>query len=103
MNKLRLPKLPDRTPVKFSITVGPQLAHALRDYRDLYQATYGTAEDITELIPYMLAAFLESDAGFKKTRRERRGSAADLGRDQTAAVRPQQRPGSPSVFGEPSA
>ena len=88
MTDLKLPKLPDRTPVKFSITVGPELANTLRDYRDLYQATYGATEDIAELIPYMLAAFIESDAGFRRARRDRQAPVLDGGR--TLAVR---RPG----------
>lgn len=69
MPELRLSKLPDRTPVKISISVTPDLHSALTAYADAYQAAYGSAESIAELIPYMLAAFIESDSAFRKARR----------------------------------
>jgi hypothetical protein len=69
MPELRLSKLPDRTPVKISISVTPNLHAALTAYADAYQATYGSTENVAELIPYMLTAFIESDSGFRKARR----------------------------------
>jgi len=82
MPELRLPKLPERVPVKISISVAPDLHAALTAYADAYQATYGSAESVAELIPYMLTAFIESDSGFRKTRRDRdaapNGSGSDL-------------------------
>jgi hypothetical protein len=74
MPELRLSKLPDGTPVKISISVPPDLRAALAAYADTYLATYGSAESVAELIPYMLTAFIESDGGFRKARRDR-GSA----------------------------
>lgn len=70
MPDLKLGKLPDRTPVKITITVSPELNLALRQYASLYRAIYGEAESIAELIPFMLDAFLESDRGFAKARKE---------------------------------
>ena len=64
MVDLKLAKLPDRTPVKLSITITPDLQNALREYAALYTQAYGTEEPIVELIPAMLAAFLESDRNF---------------------------------------
>jgi hypothetical protein len=69
MAELRLPKLPDRTPVKLSITVSPELHRALGDYAAAYEQAYGQAEPVTELIPAMLASFLESDRGFARQRK----------------------------------
>lgn len=69
MPELRLAKLPDRTPVKIGISVTPELHAALAAYADAYQAAYGSTESVAELIPYMLAAFIESDGGFRKARR----------------------------------
>ena len=69
MPELRLSKLPDRTPVKISISVTPNLHAALTAYADAYQAIYGSTENVAELIPYMLTAFIESDNGFRKARR----------------------------------
>ena len=70
MPELKLAKLPDRMPVKLTITVQPDLAQALREYAAVYRATYGEAESVEELIPFMLASFLEGDRGFAKARKE---------------------------------
>ncbi len=75
MAELKLAKLPDRTPVKIGTTVSPELNRALHLYADLYSATYGEAETVPELIPYILARFLDNDRGFAKARKER--AAAD--------------------------
>lgn len=66
---LRLAQLPDRTPVRMHVCVDPELASALRDYAEIYGATYGTPEKPETLIPAMLENFLSSDAGFKRARR----------------------------------
>jgi hypothetical protein len=83
--ELRLSKLPDRTPVKISISVPPELHAALAAYADTYQAAYGSAESIAELIPYMVAAFIESDNGFKKARRDRQAASGGTERSSTTA------------------
>lgn len=74
MPDLRLPKLPDRTLVKITISVSPDLSQALGEYAALYQEAYGEAEPVQELIPAMLAGFLESDRAFARHRRSRDGS-----------------------------
>ncbi|MFK4792186.1 DUF2274 domain-containing protein [Sphingobium sp. ZW T5_29] len=68
MAELKLGKLPDRTPVKLAITITPDLQNALRDYAAIYAQTYGTEEPIAELVPAMLAAFLETDRNFVRAR-----------------------------------
>ena len=68
MAELKLGKLPDRTPVKLTITVTPDLQSALSDYALLYAEAYGTAELVPELIPAMLIAFLDGDRAFQKWR-----------------------------------
>jgi hypothetical protein len=68
MADLKLPRLPDRTPVKMTINVTPDLHRALLDYGVVYKATYGDDQPITELIPHMLVAFLASDRGFIRSR-----------------------------------
>lgn len=72
---LKLPKLPERTPVKLAITVTPDLHRALTDYAAVYNEAYGQSEPLAELVPHMLAAFLASDRGFAKAR-ERLGDAS---------------------------
>lgn len=68
MADLRLPRLPDRTPVKIGIQVTPQLLADLTRYAALYKETYGQEEAVADLIPSMLTAFLDSDRAFAKAR-----------------------------------
>ena len=68
--ELKLQRLPDRNPVKITITVQPALNAALRAYADLYRESYGEEEAVAELIPYMLQSFLESDRNFSKAMKE---------------------------------
>jgi hypothetical protein len=72
MSDLRLPKLPDRNPVKIAIAVPPDLHQALVDYAELYRETYGQQEPIHELVPAMLASFLDADKAFARRRRAQR-------------------------------
>ena len=71
MADLKLGQLPDRTPIKLSISVLPDLHQALTDYAALYAKTYGREEPVAELIPAMLSAFLESDRTFTREREAR--------------------------------
>jgi hypothetical protein len=66
MTDLKLPKLPDRTPVKLTIGLLPDLNQRLSQYADAYEATYGQREAIADLIPHMLASFLDTDRGFAR-------------------------------------
>ncbi len=68
MSDLKPPRLPDRNPVKLSIAVMPELHQALVDYAALYATTYGRDEPVAELVPAMLAAFLDSDRTFIRGR-----------------------------------
>lgn len=68
MPDLKLPQLPDRTPVKLVIQILPDLNEALAAYAGAYEAAYGKTETVTDLIPYMLSAFLESDRAFARVR-----------------------------------
>jgi hypothetical protein len=64
MSDLQLSKLPDRSTVKLTINVSPDLKRGLDDYAALYSERYGAAEPIGELVPAMLMTFLESDRAF---------------------------------------
>jgi len=66
MTGLTLRKLPDRTPVKLAITLPPDLHRRLQDYAAAYADTYGASEPVTELVPAMLAQFLEADRSFSR-------------------------------------
>ena len=78
MPTLKLPKLPERAPVKIAFAASPALTEALQLYATLYEESYGTAEPVTELIPAMLERFLHADAAFQQARRKR--AAAKLAR-----------------------
>ena len=74
---LKLAKLLDRSPVKMTIALNPSLHAKLQKYAELYRQTYGVAEPLAELIPYMLANFIEGDKGFTRANRSR--TATTLG------------------------
>lgn len=67
---LKLPKLPDRTPVKVTLILTPDLHQRLQSYAALYRDTYGSPEPVADLIPYMLDAFLDSDRAYVKARKK---------------------------------
>lgn len=66
---LKLAKLPDRKPVKMTITLSAELATKLRAYAAAYRESYGEAEDVGALIPFMLTAFIDSDRIFAAPRK----------------------------------
>jgi hypothetical protein len=70
MAELKLSRLPERTPVNITFKASPELDLKLRQYAGLYRATYGQAEAVADLVPFMLEAFLESDRGFAKAVKE---------------------------------
>ncbi len=72
---IRLAKLPERNPVKLSISVPPALHEALIAYAAAYAKEYGSEEPVTELT--MLTAFLESDRAFAKARARHASSSME--------------------------
>lgn len=77
MPDLKLAKLPDRRPVKITFKASPELNKSLEAYAEFYRDSYGEAEAVAELVPYMLEAFLKSDGAFNKARRERPAGTTD--------------------------
>jgi hypothetical protein len=67
---LKLDRLPDREAVKITFTADADLKAALNDYAEIYRRTYGQKESIAELIPFMLTAFMDADAGFRRARKQ---------------------------------
>lgn len=70
MTELKLPRLPDRTPVKIAISVMPDVLQALNSYADAYELAYGRRESVPDLIPFMLESFLASDRSFSRARKK---------------------------------
>lgn len=66
MAELKLGKLPERVPVKLTISVLPDLNKRLLDYAAAYAEAYGQEEPMTELIPHMLSTFLDGDRAFAR-------------------------------------
>ena len=67
---LKLPRLPERQPVKLTISLAPDLHRALTTYAGLYKEAYGTEEAIADLVPAILATFLESDRALARAKRD---------------------------------
>ena len=51
----------------------PDLHARIGEYAVFYREQYGREEPVAELIPAMLAAFLDNDRSFQRLRRERSG------------------------------
>lgn len=78
MPELKLAKLPDRTPVKITVTVSPELNRDLHAYAEAYSETYQSdVEPVSELIPYMLQDFLRSDRSFTKAKKAKQKSGGE--------------------------
>jgi hypothetical protein len=69
MPDIKLARLPDRTPVRVTVTMLPELHDALNAYARFYRDAYGKEEKTADLIPHMLAAYLELDRSFAVFRR----------------------------------
>lgn len=67
MADIRLKQLPERTPVKLTINVMPDLHARIGEYAAFYREQYGRDEPVADLIPAILAAFLESDRAFMRS------------------------------------
>jgi len=70
MADLKLSKLPDRAPVKLTITVTPDLKKSLDAYLALYRTVHEDRNaGLGDIIPAMLTHFLASDRAFAKARK----------------------------------
>ena len=67
--ELKIGRLKDKKPTKLSIDVDPDLHADLADYARVYEQAYGQRADVKALIPSMLRALMDGDAGFKRARR----------------------------------
>jgi hypothetical protein len=61
---LKLPRLPERTQIRLTFTVSPDLHRKLEAYADAYEQIYGQRESIATLIPSILEHFIASDRAF---------------------------------------
>ena len=97
---LKLSKLPDRTTTKLTFSASAKLNEDLRGYAALYRNTYGETASLSELIPFMLESFLESDHAFTKARKD--GSLNTGTGKETSAGKPSGRFRKPHSEGGPA-
>jgi hypothetical protein len=69
---LKLALIPDRTPVKLAVLVPPELHETLVAYAAAYEEAYGASISVPDLVPAMLASFLEGDREFSRSRQSPR-------------------------------
>ncbi len=62
---LKLGPIPDRTPVKLSLSLAPDVHEALVDYAAIHAREYGNDVKPGEVAGLMIERFLESDGAFK--------------------------------------
>jgi hypothetical protein len=94
---MKLSKLPDRTLVKLSTTLTPNLAVRLHSYADFYAKTYGVREEVADLVPFMLEAFLDGDVDFRRASRAggaKEPSSGELSNPRIGRTRKSPRQGS---------
>jgi hypothetical protein len=72
---IKLAKLPDRTPVRISLSLSPSLHDRLARYASVYAETYGVEEPLSELIPAILDNFLVSDRQAQRVTARQKSSA----------------------------
>jgi hypothetical protein len=72
---MKLDKLPDRTPVKLSVSFAPDDHSDLVLYADLYAHVYGESAAPADLVPFIVRAFLAGDPAFKRTKKAKVGAS----------------------------
>ena len=68
MSAIRLPRLPERTPIKVTISIMPEVHQLLSEYGVFYAEIYGKEEALADLVPAMVTSFIEADKAFAKAR-----------------------------------
>ncbi|MCK5746262.1 MAG: DUF2274 domain-containing protein [Oricola sp.] len=66
---LKLGPLPDRNPVKLSLSLTPDVHDALCDYASLHAKAHGREPPLPDLAALMIEEFLNCDAAFKRARK----------------------------------
>lgn len=66
---LKIGAIPDRTPVKLSLSLSPDVHDALQDYASIHEKEFGQQAPVADLAVLMIERFLASDAQFKRARK----------------------------------
>ena len=66
---LKLGPIPDRKPVKLSLSLAPDVNDALNDYAAIHAREHGTEVKPGDVAGLMIERFLEGDTQFKRARK----------------------------------
>lgn len=67
---IKIGKIVTHKPIKLPLSIPHDLNEELELYAKVYEQAHGEKQAVTSLIPHMLSAFLASDHGFKKARKD---------------------------------
>lgn len=73
---LKIGALPDRTPVKVTASLPPDVHEALQDYVAIHAREFGQEASAGDLAALMIEHFLNADAAFKRARKTLRQSSS---------------------------
>jgi hypothetical protein len=71
---LKIGPIPDRAPVKLTLSLAPETHTALADYAALHANAYGVETPVAKIAAIMIERFLAADAGFRRARKTLRQS-----------------------------
>lgn len=69
MTGLRLKKIADKTPVKITLSLPPEVHADLLIYAEIYRKEHGSQETQQVLAAQMIATFMQGDTQFRKDKR----------------------------------
>jgi len=69
---LKIGPIPDRAPVKLTLSLAPETHAALAEYAALHAKAHGGETPVAELAAIMIEHFLAADAGFRRARKSLR-------------------------------
>jgi len=69
---LKIGAIPERKPVKITVSLPPDIGDALDDYAEIHAREFGRKTPVGELAALMIEQFLNSDAAFKRARKSLR-------------------------------
>ncbi len=68
MTGLRLKKIADKTPVKLTLALPPEVHADLLRYAEIYRKEHGSQETPQVLASHMVAIFMQGDSQFRKAK-----------------------------------
>ena len=84
--KLRLGPLPKTETVRLTITLTAAVKADLDRYAELFSSTHGEVVDAMSIAPHMLAAFMDRDRVFRRTRQVAASSPTNISRPRSISA-----------------